>query len=63
LCKASNGGLKETACGDFGRGLYCDLEANLRNEEINAESLAGSAIESVHKESHPKGDKLFGAEH
>jgi cation transport regulator ChaC len=41
--------LKQTACGDFGCVLYCDLESNLRNEEINAESLTGFAIESVHK--------------
>src|SRR2546422_7719219 len=36
------------ACGDFGCVLYCDLESTLEDEEINAESLAAFAIDSVH---------------
>jgi cation transport regulator ChaC len=41
--------LKQTACADFGCVLYCDLEATLKDEEINPESLAVFAIESVQK--------------
>jgi len=37
------------ACGGFGCVLYCDLEANLKDEEIDAESLAQFAIASVEK--------------
>ena len=39
--------IRRMACGDFGCVLYCDLEATLRDEEINPESLAKFAIESV----------------
>ena len=41
--------LKQVECGGFGCVLYCDLESNLSDEEINAESLAQFAIESVRK--------------
>lgn len=39
--------LKQMACGGFECVLYCDLEATLREDEINAESLARLAIASV----------------
>jgi hypothetical protein len=39
--------LKQMACGGFDCVLYCDLEATLREDEINAESLARLAIASV----------------
>ncbi len=41
--------LKEMQCNGFRYVLYCDLESNLSDEEINPESLAERAIESVHK--------------
>jgi len=41
--------LKRMACGGFGCVLYCDLEATLRQEEINGAALAGFAIESVRR--------------
>jgi len=37
------------AFADFERVLYCDLEATLGDEEINAESLAEFAIDSVQR--------------
>jgi hypothetical protein len=40
--------LNQMACSDFGCVLYCDLASTLRDEEINPESLAAFAIESVH---------------
>lgn len=39
--------IKRTECNGFGCVLYCDLEATLRDEELNPESLAAFAIESV----------------
>ena len=39
--------LKQMKYRGFSCVLYCDLEATLRNEEINPESLAQFAIESV----------------
>jgi len=39
--------LKQMTCGGFDYVLYCDLEATLREDEINAESLARMAIASV----------------
>ena len=41
--------LKQMECNGFDRVLYCDLESNLTDEEINPESLAQFAIDSVHK--------------
>jgi len=41
--------LKQVECRGFGCVLYCDLESNLSDEEINAESLAQFANESVRK--------------
>jgi hypothetical protein len=39
--------LKQMPCGEFSCVLYCDLEANLGDAEINPDSLAAFAIESV----------------
>ena len=39
--------LKLMQCDGFGCVLYCDLESTLRDEELNPESLARFAIESV----------------
>jgi hypothetical protein len=41
--------LKQMECNGFGRVLYCELESNLTAKEINPESLARFAIESVDK--------------
>jgi hypothetical protein len=41
--------LMQMPCGEFGCVLYCDLEATLRDDDINPESLAEFAIESVSK--------------
>jgi hypothetical protein len=41
--------LKRMACGGFRCMIYCDLEATLRQDEINPESLAEFAIESVRR--------------
>ena len=41
--------LGQMACAEFEVVLYCDLEATLKDEEINAESLAQFAIDSVAK--------------
>jgi hypothetical protein len=41
--------LKQMASGGFGCVLYCDLEATLKDEDINPESLAQFAIDSVEK--------------
>jgi hypothetical protein len=41
--------LRQMECDEFDLVLYCDLEATLKDEEINAESLAQFAIDSVAK--------------
>jgi hypothetical protein len=41
--------VKQMVCENFGCVLYCDLEANLKDEEIDAEALAQFAIDSVEK--------------
>lgn len=51
--------LKEMAFADFERVLYCDLEATLGDEEINAESLAEFAIDSVRRTPAPNAIKYL----
>jgi hypothetical protein len=47
--KPPRGLLKQMECGGFGCVLYCDLQATLRDSDINPESLAEFAIASVSK--------------
>ncbi|MBM2803989.1 MAG: hypothetical protein HW419_1882 [Deltaproteobacteria bacterium] len=47
--RPARGRLKQMALADFERVLYCDLKATLRDREINAESPAEFAIDSVHR--------------